>query len=147
MSSEKKSVLFVCLGNICRSPACEGICKNLVGDALIVDSAATSTYHIGQSPDNRSQKVCKQNGIDISNQRARQIKQSDFEKFDVIAALDQSILEDIRSIQPKNCHAKVVLFNPPNGVEDPYYMRDGFPAMFSSISKEMKPFLTQYGLI
>lgn len=145
--SRKKAVLFVCLGNICRSPACEGICKNLVGDSLIVDSAATSTYHIGQSPDLRSQNVCKQNGIDISKQRARQIKKSDFDSFDIIAALDQSILDDIRAIQPPHSHAKVVLFNPPNGVDDPYYTQDGFPSMFASISKEMKPFLTQYGLI
>nr|1P8A_A Chain A, protein tyrosine phosphatase [Tritrichomonas suis] len=146
-AAEKKAVLFVCLGNICRSPACEGICRDMVGDKLIIDSAATSGFHVGQSPDTRSQKVCKSNGVDISKQRARQITKADFSKFDVIAALDQSILSDINSMKPSNCRAKVVLFNPPNGVDDPYYSSDGFPTMFASISKEMKPFLTEHGLI
>ena len=145
--TQKKSVLFVCLGNICRSPACEGICRSLVGDSLIIDSAATSSFHVGQSPDSRSQKVCRENGVDISKQRARQIERSDFQKFDVIAALDPSILADIKSMQPPNSKAKVVLFNPPNGVDDPYYTTNGFPTMFANISKEMKPFLTEHGLI
>lgn len=147
ISSGKKAVLFVCHENIYRSSVCEGICKNLVGNSLYVSSAATSFSYTGRQPDTRSQQICKQNGIDISKIRAKQIIQSDFDRFDVIAALDKSTLENILSIQPTRCRAKIVLFNPPRGIDDPLYHNNGFPTMFTSISKEMKPFLTQYELI
>ena len=92
--NNKYKVLFVCLGNICRSPACEGICRSIVGDRVCVDSAGTCSFHVGQSPDSRSQRACKDNGIDISHQRARQVTKADWTKFDVIAALDDSVHHD-----------------------------------------------------
>lgn len=146
--SVQKAVLFVCLGNICRSPACEGICRKVANGSLMVDSAATSGYHVGQSPDSRSQAICKQNGIDISTQRARQVCKADWNKFDVIAALDDDILSTLQRQKPANSKAKLVLFNPPNGVDDPYYGgSDGFAKMFNNIQKEMLPFLQEHGLI
>jgi protein-tyrosine phosphatase len=144
----KKSILFVCLGNICRSPACEGICRNLTRGSLQVDSAGTGGFHIGESPDRRSQRVCKENGVDISGQRARQICRGDWTKFTVIAALDQSVLDDLEAERPENATAKLVLFNAPNGIDDPYYGGvDGFKGMFQTISSTMHPFLREHGLV
>lgn len=146
----KKSVLFVCLGNICRSPACEGICRKLYGDKLIIDSAGTCREHLGQSPDSRSIRVCDKNGIDIRQQRARQISSGDWTKFDVIAALDSSVLSDLNYDKPSNATAKLVMFNHPKGVADPYYCsnaEDGFGRMFETISKAMPDFVKEHGLI
>ena len=146
--SLQKSILFVCLGNICRSPACEGICKSIVKDKLFVDSAGTCGYHVGESPDDRSQAVCANHGVNISGQRARQISHNDWSKFDVIAALDQSVFSDLNSMKPKGAKAKLVLFNEPNGVGDPYYGgMAGFEKMYESIYSAMTPFLKQHGLI
>jgi protein-tyrosine phosphatase len=145
---EKKSILFVCLGNICRSPACEGICRNVSRGSLRVDSAGTCGFHIGESPDRRSQRVCKDNGVDIGKQRARQISPADWTTFTVIAALDASVFDDLQAQRPENATAKLVLFNAPDGIDDPYYGGvDGFRAMFQTISATMHPFLRQHGLI
>ena len=93
--SLNKSVLFVCLGNICRSPAAEGICRH-VAKNLTVDSCGTGPWHVGQSPDSRSQKSCKKHGVDISRHVGRTIKKQDWSNFDVIAALDDSIYSELR---------------------------------------------------
>ncbi|KAH0785289.1 low molecular weight phosphotyrosine protein phosphatase [Histomonas meleagridis] len=146
--SMQKSVLFVCLGNICRSPACEGICRSIVNGSIKVDSAGTCSFHVGQSPDSRSENVCKKNGVDISHQRARQIKNSDWDTFDVIAALDQSVYQTLEYQKPKNAKASLVLFNPPEGIDDPYYGGDnGFQIMFDNIKAAMPGFLKDNGLI
>jgi protein-tyrosine-phosphatase len=143
----KKSVLFVCLGNICRSPACEGVCKMLTKGAIRVESAGTIGYHAGESPDSRSQRVCKENGVDISKQRSKQIDQSAWTTFTVIAALDSSVLSDLESERPPNATAKLVLFNAPDGIDDPYYGGvDGFRAMFQTILSGMPAFLKEHGL-
>jgi protein-tyrosine phosphatase len=76
---------------------------------------------MGQSPDRRSQAACKEVNIDISCQRAKQIKKADWTRFSVIAALDSSVLSDLEHSRPTNAIAKLVLFNPPDGVPDPYY--------------------------
>jgi protein-tyrosine phosphatase len=144
----KPSVLFVCLGNICRSPACEGICRSVTNGAVLVESAGSIGYHAGESPDSRSQRVCSENGIDISGQHARQISEADWTRFSVIAALDASVLSNLQRMRPPNATAQLVLFNAPDGVPDPYYGgMDGFRSMFQSISAAMQPFLSQYGLI
>jgi protein-tyrosine phosphatase len=146
--SARKSLLFVCLGNICRSPACEGICKSVVGGSILVDSAGTGSWHVGSSPDQRSIKACRDHGVDISQQRARQVTRADFNKFTVIAALDHEILSECESMQPSGSTAKVVLFNAPIGIDDPYYGdAKGFEIMFENISKALKPFLTAQGLL
>ena len=146
--SAKKAVLFVCLGNICRSPACEGICKLIVKDRLTVASAGTSTWHRNECPDERSQEICMKHGIDISGYRARQIRADDWMLFDVIAALDQTVYETLQSARPEDAKAKVVLFNAPNGIADPYYGgRTGFQKMFNQIFDTMEPFLKENGLL
>jgi protein-tyrosine phosphatase len=146
--SGKKSLLFVCLGNICRSPACEGVCRGIAGDSIIIDSAGTSSFHVGERPDSRSQQVCRNKGIDISRQRSRQIKPADWKTFTIIAALDSSVLSDLQHIRPSDATAKLVMFNPPGGVPDPYYGgSDGFESMIKIITTAMRPFLTEHGLL
>jgi protein-tyrosine phosphatase len=143
----KKSVLFVCLGNICRSPACEGICRSIAKGAVTVESAGSIGFHIGESPDRRSQNACKEIGVDISAQRAQQIKKADWTRFSVIAALDQSVFRDIERARPSNATAKLVLFNAPDGVPDPYYGDfEGFRRMVAVIQRVMPQFLSENGL-
>ncbi len=89
-------ILMVCLGNICRSPLAEGILKSkLPKDKFYIDSAGTSNYHIGDLPDNRSIKIAKEFDIDITNQRGRQFSTNDFDKFDIIYAMDNSNFKNI----------------------------------------------------
>ena len=89
-------ILMVCLGNICRSPLAEGILKSkLPKDKFYIDSAGTSNYHIGDLPDNRSIKIAEEFDIDITNQRGRQFSTSDFDKFDIIYAMDNSNFKNI----------------------------------------------------
>lgn len=139
---KKKSVLFVCLGNICRSPTCEGICKQISEGEVDAQSASTSSWHRNECPDERSQEICQKNGIDISGHRARAIRNDDWDYFDVIAALDQKVLETLNGIKPQKSTAKLVLFNAPTGIGDPYYGgRTGFQKMFNQIYDAMPHFL------
>lgn len=119
-----KSILFVCLGNICRSPLAEGIARDAAkrrGLDIIVDSAGTSGYHIGEAPDPRSVAVAYQNGVDISGLRGRQLDKSD-SKFDLIVAMDR---QNYANISRLNLGSKVALMGEfgLNGAEipDPYY--------------------------
>ena len=89
LKTKQISVLFVCTGNICRSPTAEGVFRHMVenaglGKRIHVDSAGTIGFHIGESPDPRSQKVAKNRGIDLGNLRARQLHEDDFEIFDFL---------------------------------------------------------------
>jgi protein-tyrosine phosphatase len=87
---------MVCLGNICRSPLAEGILKNKVDSKkVLVESAGTGDWHIGQLPDKRSIKVAREHGLDITNQRGRQFNRSDFDRFDMIFVMDNSNYEDV----------------------------------------------------
>lgn len=134
-----KKVLVVCLGNICRSPAAQGILIENIdarGLNISVDSAGTAAYHIGKSPDKRSIAELKSRSIDICSQRARQVCLDDFERFDWILAMDKYNLSDLQSICPSSLKAKVRLFssfnqdNPNKDVADPYYGEDdGFSLM------------------
>ena len=145
--TEMKSILFVCLGNICRSPAAEGICKNIAKN-LICDSAGTGAWHVGESPDSRSQKVCLKNGIDISNHKGRQIQKNDWKKYNVIAALDPDIFSNLQRSKPSDAISKLVLFNFPDGIEDPYYGgQSGFDTMFEQLSNLMPKFLKDNDLL
>ena len=146
--SEKKAILFVCLGNICRSPTCEGICRVVARDEILVESASTSSYHRNECPDERSQDICMKHGIDISGHRARSLRSDDWSRFDVIAALDDNVFQILQGARPADAKAKLVLFNPPNGIADPYYGgRSGFKKMFNQISEAMMPFLVEHGLM
>jgi protein-tyrosine phosphatase len=126
------AVLFVCLGNICRSAAAEGVFRALtaaegLGDRITIDSAATHDYQIGRPPDPRAQAIARTRGIDISRQRARQAEADDFRRFDYVLAMDQTNFDDICNICPPNAHKRLhrlLDFAPDLGVRDipdPYY--------------------------
>jgi protein-tyrosine phosphatase len=108
-------VLFVCLGNICRSPTAEGVLRHLVtqeapGLVLEIDSAGTADYHVGAPPDPRSQRAALRRGIDISGLRARQVAAEDFARFDLILAMDSQNLRDLQGMQPRQARATLRLF-------------------------------------
>lgn len=123
-------MLFVCLGNICRSPMAEGAFRTAAhkrGLATLVDSAGTASYHVGSPPDPRAITVAAQNGVDISAQSARQIERDDFYRFTHIIALDRANLETLRSKAPRDATARLaMLMDAVDGrqgepVADPYY--------------------------
>jgi protein-tyrosine phosphatase len=98
-------VLFVCLGNICRSPTAEGVMRRLVADAgldgmVVVDSAGTAGWHEGDPPDRRSQHEAKERGLDISGLRGRQVRATDFEQFDLLLAMDAENQRDLLQLAP-----------------------------------------------
>lgn len=100
-------VLFVCLGNICRSPTAHGVMLGLLeseglNDQVFVDSAGTAGWHIGKTPDPRSQQAALARGVDISDQRARQVSAEDFETFDYVLAMDRSNLDDLKALYTSN---------------------------------------------
>ena len=125
-------MLFVCLGNICRSPTAEGVLRHLAALeapelALDIDSAGTADYHIGAPPDSRSQRAARRRGIDISGLQARQVAEEDFARFDLILAMDVENLRELQAMQPRRSRASLKLFlefAPDLGlrdVPDPYY--------------------------
>ena len=125
-------VLFVCLGNICRSPTAEGVFTALVDregltDLVIVDSAGTGDWHVGDQPDRRAQAAAKARGYDLSMQRARQIKEMDFWDFDYVIAMDSQNHSDLSMMAPTNAQDRIRMFlsfAPKEGVTDvpdPYY--------------------------
>lgn len=137
-------ILMVCLGNICRSPLAEGILSSkLPKDRFFIDSAGTGHWHSGQQPDKRSIETAKRHGIDISYQRARQIKKEDFEIFDKILVMDQSNYRDVLAIAPNEAAKKKVsmildvLFpNEDVDVPDPYYGHEnGFEQVFEMLDE------------
>lgn len=147
-----QKLLFVCTGNICRSPTAHAIAlrqvKNLgLENKYLVDSAGTSSAHAGQNADSRAIKVGKLRGIDFATIKSRQIKPSDFEKFDLILAMDRSHISSLRKICPPQFENKIQLFlqycdvenNFDDEVIDPYYGGvDGFEEVFNLIEKGVK---------
>jgi len=131
-------VLFVCLGNICRSPTVEGVARRLAQLEfpelqLQFDSAGTAGYHIGAPPDPRSQEAARRRGYDISDLRARQLCAADFTHFDLLLAMDEENLEQIRALAPTAARSRARLFLSYaqdagcRAVPDPYYGGpDGF---------------------
>lgn len=142
-----KSVLFVCLGNICRSPSAEAVMTHLAQMHHLVmrfDSAGTANYHIGKSPDARAIQVGKNLGYDLSPLKARQVHQQDFYEFDVIFAMDDSNLTNLHRIMPTDATAKVLMFDTAP-VADPYYGDvSDFYAMFEHIQQVSHTWLNQW---
>ncbi len=138
-------VLFVCLGNLCRSPTAEGVFKALVereglSDQISVDSAGVGSWHIGQSPDRRAQAAARGRGIDLSSQRGRQIKPQDFDRFDYVIGMDSQNHSDLSGLCPAGGEDRLhtfMQFAPHLGhadVPDPYYGGDdGFDVVLDLI--------------
>lgn len=135
-------VLFVCLGNICRSPTAEGVFRAHVNkqgwaDRVDIDSAGCAGYHVGDPPDGRSQQAALKRGVDLSAQRARQVSPADFERFDYVLCADRSNLRDLQELQERRAstgggggRAQVGLFlsfaegADTDEIPDPYYGGD-----------------------
>jgi protein-tyrosine phosphatase len=125
-------ILFVCLGNICRSPTAEGVLRTLAAREvpelpLEVDSAGTAGYHVGEPPDPRMSEAAARRGYDLRALRARVVESGDFERFDLILAMDEDNLRALRRRAPAHAHERLRLFlefAPEAGsaeVPDPYY--------------------------
>jgi protein-tyrosine phosphatase len=111
----KHRLLFVCLGNICRSPMAEGVFRRVaeeegVLDRFEIDSAGLGDWHVGQAPDSRAQAAARTRGIDISAQCARQVTRSDFARFDLLVAMDGSNYDALVELAPKSTHHKIRRF-------------------------------------
>ncbi|RTR06030.1 low molecular weight protein-tyrosine-phosphatase [Halomonas nitroreducens] len=127
-------VLFVCLGNICRSPTAEGMFRRHLAEAGLsarveVDSCGIGPWHVGKAPDSRAQLAAAERGLDLSTQRARQLEAADFARFDYLLAMDQDNLGELRARRPADCGAHIGLFLDFAGllgraVPDPYYGGD-----------------------
>jgi len=131
-SNQPVRVLFVCMGNICRSPTAEGVFRKLHGELtpaldIEIDSAGTHAYHIGDPPDSRSQAAALKRGVDISGHRGRQAEPQDFHDFDYVIAMDSENLRRLTALRPKDAKAELKLlleYSPEAGitdVPDPYY--------------------------
>ncbi|MDH5611913.1 MAG: low molecular weight phosphotyrosine protein phosphatase [Gammaproteobacteria bacterium] len=125
-------VLFVCMGNICRSPSAEGVFRQKVeiaglDDKIHIDSAGTHAYHVGNPPDPRSQAAAIKRNFDLSSQRARKVQVNDFEEFDYVIAMDMSNVDNLQAICPAGLEDKIHLFlkfsdnTSVKEVPDPYY--------------------------
>lgn len=125
-------ILFVCMGNICRSPTAEGVFRHKViaaglEDKVHIDSAGTIAYHVGHPPDQRAQKAALKRGIDLSSQRARKVSSSDFEEFDYIIAMDGDNHYELEAICPSGLEHRLHMFlkfaqdSSETDVPDPYY--------------------------
>ena len=130
-TKDKISVLFVCMGNICRSPTAEGVFRHVVNEAglekrITADSAGTHAYHVGEPPDRRAMAAAERRGVSLSEIRARRVSDADFEDFDYIIAMDLDNRMRLLELAPEEHQAKVQLFlSFTEGVEtevpDPYY--------------------------
>lgn len=146
-------VLFVCLGNICRSPSAQGVFEKLLAaDALAgnitVDSAGTADYHVGKPPDRRAIAAASRRGVDISQLSARRVAESDFNEFDLILAADHNNLQELMRRAPADCTEKIRLFMsyaPDDGEEipDPYYGGEqGFEDILDMLERASQGLLT-----
>lgn len=128
-------ILFVCLGNICRSPLAEGILRSINSD-IMIDSAGTSNYHIGSSPDRRMIETAQSYGIDISNLVARQFTTEDFNRFDKIFIMDNENYRNVVALAENESHIKKVHYtlSKKNNVPDPYFGgKDGFIQVYEML--------------
>jgi len=140
--SQPISVLFVCTGNICRSPTAQGIFEQLVGAAHLqqrfeIDSAGISNYHVGEAPDPRTQKAAAAHGVDLSQQKARQIQVRDFYEYDLIVAMDSGHLDELQEQKPDDARSELIRLLDycdeiaHKDVPDPYYGSNvGFDRVF-----------------
>ena len=147
-------ILFVCMGNICRSPTAEGVFRHKVEQAnmseqISIDSAGTHAYHVGNPPDGRATDAALKRDIDLSNQRARRVSVDDFTEFDYVIAMDESNKEDLLSICPTGYEDRVHLFldfgnSDVTEVPDPYYGQGrGFEIVLNLVEDASEGLLNQ----
>ena len=141
-----RSILFVCLGNICRSPIAEGVARKLIEEdslTIAVDSAGTGSWHVGEIPCKHSITVAKKHDIDISHLRARQVKKADFSTFDLIVALDESNYRDLKSLGCQNLVKLGDYGHEGADVPDPYFFDgfEGFEHVYTMIESCVKELL------
>jgi protein-tyrosine phosphatase len=147
-------VLFVCLGNICRSPTAEGVLRHKLREAGLqarveVDSAGTGDWHVGKAADLRTRQAAQRRGYDLSALRGRQVQAADFNAFDLILAMDNSNLRDLQQLRPGNAAAELDLFLRRyqlqlDEVPDPYYGgADGFEQVLDLIEQACEGLLRE----
>lgn len=149
------AILFVCLGNICRSPLAEAAFRaeaEKAGLSCRIDSAGTGDWHVGGPPDDRARDTARRHGLDISGYRARQVTDADFHDFTHIFALDVDNLRNLRAIAPEHhgAHLGLLLDLLPDrqeqGVKDPYYGGpEGFEAVWQDVVKAAKALVNRLG--
>jgi len=151
------SVLFVCMGNICRSPTAEGVFRKVADEDGVlarfeIDSAGTIAHHEGEPPDRRSAAAARRRGVDLSAQRARQVREDDFARFDHILAMDKDNLADLERSCPDEHRHKVRLFLPladgldTDEVPDPYYGgANGFEHVLDLVEAASRALLLELG--
>jgi len=137
------SILFVCLGNICRSPTAEGLLRKQAAEAglagIVVDSAGTGDWHVGHPPDRRAIAAAKRRGTEISHLRARQVERDDFYRFDFIIAMDRSNYRALEALAPPDASAQLSMMldfssHHQGDVPDPYFGgTDGFEAVLDML--------------
>jgi protein-tyrosine phosphatase len=153
----RQRILFVCMGNICRSPTAEGVTRTLaerggLAAGFEFDSAGTHGYHIGKAPDARATKAAAARGYDLSSLKARRVDSADFARFDRILAMDRDNLELLRQACPREHHGKLGLFlefasrNDEDEVPDPYYGGpEGFERVLDLIEDAAQGLLARTG--
>lgn len=151
----KHRLLFVCLGNICRSPMAEGVFRRLaeaegVLHLFEIDSAGLGDWHVGQAPDTRAQSAARRRGIDISDQSARQITHTDYARFDLLLAMDSANYEELAQLAPEDARHKIRRFLDfasqagTKDVPDPFYGgREGFDHALDLIEDAARGLLTE----
>lgn len=147
-----QSILFVCLGNICRSPTAEGLMLNHLAAAGLsrqvrVDSAGTGGWHAGDPPDIRAIAAARKRGVDLTPLRARQVRKADFAEFELIVGMDRQNVTDLRRIAPSGSVARIGLcleeaLGLPSDVPDPYYEDErAFDAVFDLCDRAVRAFV------
>jgi protein-tyrosine phosphatase len=144
-AGKKIAVIFVCMGNICRSPTAEAVFRHYAEQAgllghIQIDSAGTHDYHIGDPPDARTQRAARQRGYDMSNLRGRQVEAEDFKRFDYVLAMDEANLSILQRLRPHDAQSHLGLFlefaehHQQREVPDPYFGgADGFERVLDMV--------------